>query len=107
MRGNKSPVPPVTAASYGVLNQRLRNNRLTSITIPDSVTVIEESSFESNHILTIVSIGANVDLLGHLDAFGAGTRGGCRNIYNQNGRRAGTLTASGPWHTITWAFTPR
>jgi len=66
-------------------------NKITSLTIPDSVKNIGEynSRFDS---LTNVIIGANVEIGGNrYSQFNEGFK----NFYNENRRQAGTYTFSG------------
>ena len=72
-----------------------RNNSLASITIPDSVRVIDCVAFEGNSLISI-TIGADVNLviksllepLGEYPPF----HPGFVNLYNNNGKLAGTYT---------------
>jgi len=85
------------------------NNQLTNIIIPDNVTRIGCSAFVNNQVSSI-TIGAYVDLVGSGCVSCGLMWGGCfGSAYIQNGRMAGTFTASGgtSWGRITWTFTPR
>jgi TolB-like protein len=95
------------------------NQRLTNIIIPDSVRTIGANAFNTStfsHISEInvnsVTIGANVNLLTGGQSwpntpwpFGRAFS----ELYEQNGRRAGTFTRSGSSNANvhSWTFTPR
>jgi hypothetical protein len=67
-------------------------NNLTSIIIPDSVTAIGGMVFDSK--VTNITIGANVTL-----AQFSFTAGGFIELYEENGRKAGTYTwSNGRWN---------
>jgi len=68
------------------------NNSLFSVTIPDSVKTIGASAFANNPLNQLI-IGNNVTLMGS-NSFGGSTFQGFPDCYNQNGRKAGTYTAS-------------
>jgi hypothetical protein len=70
------------------------HNQLTSVTIPSGVT-IEAVAF-SNNRLTSITIGANVSLESP-----TGIDGDFLNVYNNNGKRAGTYTRPNASST-TW-----
>ncbi|MCL2211614.1 MAG: leucine-rich repeat domain-containing protein [Treponema sp.] len=67
------------------------NNRLTSVTVPNGVTYIGGSAFGDNP-LTAVTIGANVDLFEADYRYGAPFGDSFTNVYNNNGKQAGTYT---------------
>jgi hypothetical protein len=62
------------------------NNQLTSITIPNSVTLIHHNAVAGNQV-TSITIGANVELVGI-----SGGDPSFEDIYNKGGKRAGTYT---------------
>jgi len=68
-------------------------NRLTSITIPNSVTSIGEKAFENNQ-LTSITIGANVSI----DRFAFG--GNFITNYNRLGKKAGTYVLRGGTYVL-------
>jgi hypothetical protein len=79
-----------------------RNNRLTNVTIPESVRHVGEIAFDGAQ-LTRVTIGANVSLSGASiisretgsGAFMYQQSQSLTEVYNNNGRRAGTYTYNG------------
>jgi len=76
-------------------------------TIPNNVTSIESRAFY-NHNLNTITIGANVSL--GTDAFydsysSSDRRNSFQATYNNNGRLAGTYTASTITSTINWSTT--
>ena len=78
------PVTDIGIEAFG-------GNRLTSVTIPNSVTTIGIGAFADNQ-LTSITIGSNVTI--GVDAF----ENGFTAFYNNNGRRAGSYTFSdGTW----------
>jgi hypothetical protein len=73
-------------------------NQLTSVAIPDSVTSVGEYAFWLNR-LTSVTIGANVNLGSeHVSAF----EDGFEDAYDKSGRAAGTYTRSNIDNATTW-----
>jgi hypothetical protein len=96
-----------------------RNNQLTNITIPFSVTYIDETAFHDNQLtniiipnsvtyiggsaftnnpLTSITIGTNVELFEADYRYDAPFGDGFTNVYNNNGKRAGTyIYSDGQW----------
>jgi len=108
---------PVTEIGYGVFsgkqltsvtipnsvtmiwNNAFADNSLVSITIPESVEIICHEAFINNP-LTSITIGANVEIgvIPGLGLTGICFSQGFDNAYNYNGKQAGTYTLNnGAW----------
>jgi len=84
-----------------------RHNRLSNVTIPDSVRTIGLRAFLDNGSSGRgspgrITIGAGVGLPGST-GWDTPFHEAFVNLYNQNGRRAGTYV----WSGTAWTFTPR
>ncbi|MDR0313118.1 MAG: leucine-rich repeat domain-containing protein, partial [Treponema sp.] len=82
-------------------NGAFRNNRLSTIVIPNNVTSIGVNAFSGNPV-TSIRLGANVELGdadGNYGILGQST--GFNSAYANNGMRAGTYTRPNTGST-TW-----
>jgi len=82
-----------------IWNNAFADNQLTSITIPESVELICHEAFINNP-LTSITIGANVELgvIPGLGMTGICFSRGFDNAYNYNGKQSGTYTFNnGEW----------
>ncbi|MCL2193294.1 MAG: leucine-rich repeat domain-containing protein, partial [Treponema sp.] len=69
MRGNKSPAPPVTAASCGVLNQRLRNKTtvlglVAILAVFSACATQQQVTPEKNFSIRLIENGTAVEITG-------------------------------------------
>ena len=91
------PVNEIAGETFNAWKTKIE---LTGVTIPDSVTWIGGYAFTNNH-LTSITIGANVRLDSY--AFADWFRDdNFYNIYNNNGKQAGTYTRPDTTSSRTW-----
>jgi hypothetical protein len=90
-----------------VIDEVFRGKNLTSVTIPDSITSIENMTFSGGNWITSITIGSNVG--GRSSEYRRYSHnsfdGFMHEVYFRNGRRAGTYTINeDDW---SWSFNPR
>jgi len=94
--GKKLTSVTIPNSVTAIWNQVFENNLLTSVTIPDSVTVIGVGAFFDNP-LTSITIGANVTFDYPGEPVGV-FNSGFDTAYENNGKQAGTYTLNnGVW----------